>query len=340
MEVEVVDLFCGVGGLSFGLQKQGFEVIAGIDCDKTCQVAYEKNHKAKFINADIKALDPKFIQNLYSPNKIKILVGCAPCQPFSRYTSGLKNKNEEEKWGLLNYFGKIIEATQPEIISMENVPQLAKIDKYAVYQNFINTLKKNGYFVSNTEKIINCVEYGIPQSRKRLVLLASKFGEIEVIPPTHTNNKQTVKTAIGHLPSVADGVTSPYNPLHRAQKLSATNKLRIKYIKQGQSWKHLPTELINDCHKKLTGKTFGDVYGRMLWDEPAPTMTTHCIGFGNGRFGHPEQDRAITLLEAAIFQTFPEDYFVDTANSTTALQKHIGNAVPVKLGEVIGQNIQ
>jgi DNA (cytosine-5)-methyltransferase 1 len=335
----VVDLFCGVGGLTHGFVMENFNVIAGIDFDENCRYAFEKNNPgAKFIHRDITLITNQEIENLFPQNTIKILVGCAPCQPFSRYTSGTKSKKEETKWGLLNNFAKIVAKVKPDIVSMENVPQLATQDKY------LAILENNGYHVSNTKQIVYCPDYGIPQSRKRLVLLASKLGKIDIIPPTHTKqNYQTVKQAIGKLPKINAGEIDKIDKLHRTQKLSELNQLRINLLKEGQDWKSLPHNLIADCHKKESGKTFNGIYGRMKWNEPAPTMTTHCIGFGNGKFGHPEQNRAISLREAALLQTFPIDYDFfenDKTFSSTNIQRHIGNAVPVRLGQIIAQSIK
>ena len=341
----VVDLFCGVGGLSHGFVLEGFDVIAGIDSDQSCEFAFAKNNKAKFICKDVNEIDPKEIEKLFPKNAIKILVGCAPCQPFSRYTSGQKPKKVDDKWSLLNAFAKIIETLQPDIISMENVPQLAKYNKNGVYSKFIETLKNNGYFISDTQRVVFCPEYGVPQNRKRLVLLASKLGNINLIPSIFSkDNYPTVKQAIGKLPKIKDGEICKTDSLHRSQKLSDLNKKRIRLTKEGGSWRSWPEELKLDCHKKLSGKTFGDVYGRMKWNEPSPTLTTHCIGLGNGRFGHPEQHRAISLREAALLQSFPIDYkfFDDTKDEVISkdIQRHIGNAVPVNLGKAIAKSIK
>jgi len=345
-EFAVVDLFCGVGGLSHGFLLENFNIIAGIDSDKSCEYAFATNNRAKFICKDVNDIDPKEVGKLFPKNSIKILVGCAPCQPFSRYTSGLKPKNNDDnKWSLLRAFGKIIIETQPDIISMENVPQLAKYNKNGVYSEFIKVLSDNGYYISNTEKIVFCPEYGVPQNRKRLVLLASKLGHIDLIPAIfEKNNYPTVKEAISHLPKIKDGETCKTDSLHRAQKLSDLNKQRIRSTKEGGSWKTWPEELKLACHKISSGKTFGSVYGRMKWDEPSPTLTTHCIGLGNGRFGHPQQNRAISLREAALLQSFPMSYkFTDESKniiSTKDIQRHIGNAVPVNLGRAIAKSIK
>jgi DNA (cytosine-5)-methyltransferase 1 len=225
------------------------------------------------------------------------------------------------------------------------VPQLARYDKKGVYSDFVKVLKENKYFLSDTQKIVYCPEYGVPQSRKRLVILASKFGDIALIPPIYSKEDlPTVRKAIGQMPKIEDGEIFKEDPFHRAQKLSALNKKRIQNTKEGGSWRDWSDDLKLKCHKKISGSTFGDVYGRMRWDEPAPTLTTHCTGLGNGRFGHPEQHRAISLREAAILQSFPPDYKFsnpeDGEVTYTDLQRHIGNAVPVELGRAIAVSVK
>ena len=199
-----------------------------------------------------------------------------------------------------------------------------------------------GYFVHY--EVVNCPDYGIPQKRKRLVLLASKFGEIRLIPKTHDKETyKTVKDAIGNLPKINDGETCKIDRMHFARKLTSLNKLRIQNTPYGGSWLDWTDDIKLKCHKKQSGKSYTSVYGRMKWDEPSPTITTHCIGLGNGRFGHPEQDRAISLREASLLQTFPLDYrfFNDNDSySSVLIARQIGNAVPVKLGEVVAKSIK
>jgi len=190
---------------------------------------------------------------------------------------------------------------------MENVSQLVNFKKAPVFNDFLKTLKKEDYFIHF--EIVNCPEYGIPQNRKRLVLIASKLGKIDLIPKTHSKEKFiTVRDAIGKLPHIEDGEFYTKDKLHFARKLSLTNKKRIKNTPYAGSWKDWPEDLKLECHKKESGKSYSSVYGRMKWEEPSPTMTTHCIGYGNGRFGHPEQDRGISLREASILQSFPKNY--------------------------------
>jgi DNA (cytosine-5)-methyltransferase 1 len=175
-------------------------------------------------------------------------------------------------------------------------------------------------------------------------LLASRLGNIDLISPTHKKeNYVTVKDAIGHLPPLEAGQGCPTDALHRCRALSPLNLQRLKSTPYGGSWKDWPADLMLECHKKESGKSFGSVYGRMVWEEPSPTMTTLCTGIGNGRFGHPVQNRAISAREAALFQTFPITYkFFPNEHevSLTKASRYIGNAVPPKLGEVIAQSIK
>ena len=230
---------------------------------------------------------------------------------------------------------------QPQIISVENVPNL---QKYPIFDNFIKELENNKYKVKFS--VVFCPDYGIPQNRKRLVLLASKLGKIDIIDKiTYHSKNASVRNAIGNLPKIKAGEQCKSDKLHIARSLTPINVKRIKATpKNGGSWKDWDKSLILNCHKKDKGKTYSSVYGRMKWDEPSPTMTTFCTGIGNGRFGHPEQDRAISLREASLLQTFPMDYdFIEDKNAPVKIgiiSRHIGNAVPPKLGEVIGLSIK
>ncbi|MFM6017111.1 MAG: DNA cytosine methyltransferase [Dolichospermum sp.] len=334
--IATVDLFCGAGGLTYGFEQAGLPVKVGYDIDPTCKFPYEHNNKAKFVLQDIGNLSGSDLAEHFSGSSIKILVGCAPCQPFSNYSRRYNDK--KSKWKLLQDFVRLVKESEPDIISMENVLQL----KYhAVFQEFIENLENLKYYLEPYE--VNCLNYGIPQSRKRLVLFASKFGKINLIPATHNKGRyETVRKTIEHLEPLAAGEKSKTDKLHICSKLSNLNLKRIQASKPGGTWRDWPPELIAKCHTKKSGKSYPSVYGRMEWDKPSPTITTQCFGFGNGRFGHPEQHRAITLREAALLQTFPENYQFIAPNEDLAaisIGRLIGNAVPVKLGEVIGRSI-
>lgn len=340
-DVYAVDLFCGIGGLSYGMKQAGISVVAGIDNDPSCRFAFEKNLGSSFICTDVRSLEPDQINNMYPTSSYQVLIGCAPCQPFSTYTHKL-DKNEDNRWQLLHELGRIIKGVTPDIIVMENVPRIVDFKHSPVFQVFTQLLNDLGYNVSHT--IVFAPDYGIPQKRKRLVLLASKLGEIKLIPPTHSPDQyMTVREAIGGLERIESGQMSDSDHLHRAAKLSEKNLKRIKQSTPGGSWKRdWEHNLLLNCHKESQGKSYGSIYGRMKWDEPSPTMTTFCTGIGNGRFGHPEQDRAISLREAALLQSFPPSFkFFEnvTEMKYTVIAKHIGNAVPPRLGEIIGQTI-
>ncbi|MFA7298184.1 MAG: DNA cytosine methyltransferase [Candidatus Absconditabacterales bacterium] len=345
--IKVVDLFCGIGGLTHGFVNQGFNVVAGIDFDPLCKYAFEKNNNSKFLDMDIKDVKGSIIKKLYGKDSdIKILVGCAPCQPFSLMNtqkSQYFNNEDVELKSPIRKFADLIKEVKPEIVSMENVAGLIDEKKYPSFSYFINTLEDNGYKVSYS--VVDCTKYGIPQTRRRLVLLASRYGEIKLIPETH-KTPVTVRETIGKLSKIKAGEISKKDNLHRARDLNDLNKRRLDAIpKNGGSLLDVKDQsLIPECHKKDSGKTYlPNVYARMRWDKPAPTMTTWCTGFGNGRFGHPEQNRAISLREASLFQTFPMDYEFFDGNGTMSIQKiskQIGNAVPVRLGEVIAESIK
>lgn len=335
--IEAIDLFCGAGGLTAGLQKAGIKVKAGYDIEEQCRYAFEFNNNSEFVNKDITQVENAEIAQRYSDNVIRLLAGCAPCQPFSKYNQG-KDTSLDKKWPLLYAFARLIEGNLPELVAMENVPEVVK---HLVYQDFIRKLKELGYHTWTGT--VNCADYGVPQRRNRHVLLASRLGPIQLIEPTHKENWINIREVIGHLPKIKAGEQYKDDPLHRSVSLSEINLKRIQASKQGGSWKDWSEELRLPCHKKNTGSTYVSVYGRMSWDEPSPTMTTQCYGYGNGRFGHPEQDRAISLREAAIFQSFPNNYQFHPANvkmQTKDVGRMIGNAVPVRLGEVIGLSLK
>lgn len=335
--VSAIDLFCGAGGLTAGFIKSGINVTAGYDIDEACQYAYETNNEgSKFYPQDVTNLAANELLARYPAKDVKLLAGCAPCQPFSTYSHG-RNPKQHNKWPLLYQFSRLIREVQPELVSMENVPD---VTKHEVYHDFVKELKAQNYHVW-AEKVF-CPDYGIPQMRSRHVLLASKLGPIKLLPKTHSPAKyKSVRQAIGELPRLKSGEQHKRDPLHRAAQLSDLNLRRIRASKQGGTWRDWPADLVADCHKRESGKTYPGVYARMSWDQPSPTMTTQCYGFGNGRFGHPEQDRAISLREAAVLQTFPRSYkFLppDEPLQMSAVGRMIGNAVPPRLGEVIGKS--
>lgn len=335
VDTACIDLFCGAGGLTRGLQNVGLDVVAGVDVDPACRHPFEVNNSAKFLLEDVGELEPERLKELFNDAPARILAGCAPCQPFSTYSQRYETVGTP-RWSLMYHFARFVKALRPEFVTMENVPTVVK---HEVFGDFVNTLKNLGYHVWSG--VVDCTTYGLPQKRRRTVLLASLDGPFELIAPS-TNQPRTVREAIGSMPALANGQTDEDDRLHTAAKLSDLNYRRIQASKPGGTWRDWPPELVAACHKKESGRTYPGVYGRMVWDEPSPTLTTQYFGFGNGRFGHPDQDRAITLREGAILQGFDQDYSFlpeDEPVQFKTLGRLIGNAVPVTLGEIIGKSI-
>lgn len=331
-KVSVVDLFCGAGGLSYGLKMSGMGVSAGIDIDPCCRHPFEANVGSRFLKMDVSSMDPGFLSSLYPGNSVRVLAGCAPCQPFSSYTQGM----DRDRWGALARYADLVRAVRPDVIAMENVPGLAR---RPVFQKYLRTLKACGYHADY--RVVNCADYGVPQNRRRLVLLASRYPGIRVAGPA-PGPRPTVRSAIGHLDTLEAGSSSRDDPLHRASRLMAVNMRRMRSSRQGGTWRDWDRRLRAGCHTRGSGTRYSGVYGRMSWDEPSPTITTQFYGFGSGRFGHPSQDRALSLREGAILQSFPDGYsFVQPGSpiSIKPVGRLIGNAVPVGLGRAMGMSI-
>lgn len=331
-KIRAVDLFCGVGGLTHGLISGGITVRAGFDLDPACRYPFEENNSAVFYECDVKDLTAVEIMPHLQDADFTILVGCAPCQPFSTYSRSGRSKRRANDWQLVSSFGRLVEEVQPHFVSMENVSQLAD---HQVFQDFLDRMA--GYHIRWA--VVECADIGVPQSRRRLVLVASRVGKIELILPERARFR-TVRDAIADLPRLRAGETDSQDPLHVSSSLSPLNLRRIRASKPGGTWRDWEPSLKAECHRRQSGATYPSVYGRMEWDKAAPTITTQCFGYGNGRFGHPEQDRAISLREAAMLQTFPRTYkFVPPGDPIrfNKLGRLIGNAVPVRLGEFIAE---
>ncbi|KJY50389.1 DNA cytosine methyltransferase [Bifidobacterium mellis] len=335
--VEAIDLFCGTGGLSLGLKQGGINIIAGIDNADACEYPYKYNLKAKFIKASVADITGADLNQLWNQSEIRLLAGCAPCQPFSSQRRGADTRNEKA-WPLLKEFGRLVDETHPEFVTMENVPN---ISSSIVFNNFVNTLKSLGYTVKYT--VLYGPDYGLPQKRKRLVLLAGLGYEVQLPKPKYEkNNYHTVYDAIHDLPSLASGERDPNDPLHAARNLTPLNLKRLRASRPGGTWLDWPEELRLNCQKTEKGKTFKSFYGRMRWDEPSPTITTQFYNPGAGRFTHPEQDRSLTLREASRLQGFPDSYIFNDPNKpivVSTIGKLIGNAVPPVFGDAIAHEI-
>lgn len=337
-KVQAIDLFCGAGGLSYGLQQAGVQIAAGLDFDAKCEFPFTHNIGGEFLGRDLADTTSSELGVFFKDPKYSLIAGCAPCQPFSTLSNG-SDRKKSNKWPLLRQFGRVIRDLRPTLVTMENVPVLKREE---IFEEFVDGLENLGYHV--VHRVIDASTYGVPQRRKRLVLLASMLGPIRIISPEELGvQSKTVREAISHLPPLKAGEVSEYDPLHKARSITPINLERIRHSKPGGTWEDWPEELILACHKKSQGTSFKSVYGRMEWDKPSGTMTTQSYNFGTGRYGHPEQDRALTLREMAILQSFPDDYqFVAPGVSPefTSIGRLIGNAVPVRLGYVIGKSIQ
>ena len=334
----VVDLFCGAGGLTHGFRLEGYDVVAGYDVDELCRYPYEYNNQAPFVCKDVETVSSQELDELFYPGEPKILVGCAPCQPFSSYNQ----KSNDLKWRLVERFAEHIVALKPDVVSMENVPRLLEFQDGRVFDGFVSSLESVGYFVSHS--VVHLPDLGLPQRRSRLVLLASLHGELQLAPRVREACEwTTVESAIGHLAPLKAGEQDEVDPMHVTSRLSSQNLARIKASRPGGSWKDWDDDLVACCHRTESGRGYGAVYGRMRWDQPAPTITTQFFGFGSGRFGHPSQDRALSLREGAILQSFPPAYrFLRPGQRVDmkGLGRIIGNAVPVTLAEAIARSVK
>jgi DNA (cytosine-5)-methyltransferase 1 len=335
-DLACIDLFCGAGGLTCGLRKAGINVVAGVDVDKSCRYPFEVNNSANFLLEDVGEIKPEQLNEHFGRASVRVLAGCAPCQPFSTYSQRYETVGTA-RWGLMYHFARHVKSIRPEFVTMENVPTVMK---HEVYQDFVKTLQNLGYHVWS--EVVDCKKYGLPQNRRRTVLLASRDRPLELISPA-AGPVRSVRDAIGVMPSLSQGEKSDADRMHVAASLSNLNLERIRASRPGGTWRDWPKELVAECHRKDTGRTYPGVYGRMSWDQPSPTLTTQFFGFGNGRFGHPDQDRAITLREGAILQGFPPEYsFLPEGDKVhfKTLGRLIGNAVPVTLGKIIGESIK
>lgn len=333
--ITAIDLFCGAGGLTRGLLDAGINVIAGIDIDKRCKETYEKNNSpALFYDADVRQLKYSFIEKLIegTAKKNLLFAGCAPCQSFSQQRKSSARRTDAT---LLIAFGRLVERFRPGQVLIENVPGLTRVKGFSAYRRFLKILKINRY--EYDDGIIDAKHYGVPQTRWRYVLFAMK-GKKPTLPKrlcgSNLKPYKTVRRAIYSYPKISAGEKHAGFFNHVAASVSELNLLRLQHTPHnGGDRRAWPDELILNCHKgDYKGHT--DVYGRMFWDRPAPTLTAKCNSISNGRYGHPYQNRAISLREAASLQTFNDDYVFYGSNLHIA--KQIGNAVPVRLAEKLG----
>ena len=335
--MNAVDFFCGGGGMTRGLLNAGIDVQFGLDFNPSCQTTYEHNNEIPYLCHDITKVQPEELLEQFpvlAENNELLLVGCAPCQPFSNQRH---SEHEHVAVNLLDEFGRMVRAFNPVCVLVENVPGIQNRG-HAVFERFLTLLHDMNYHVFYD--VVNAKNYGVPQSRKRLILIASR--EFAPERPPQTNGEgllpyATVRNAIERFPPIVAGGTNEDYFNHQASSLSALNTQRIENTPHdGGSRTDWSANLILNCHNNgYKGHT--DVYGRMRWDSVSPTLTSKCFSISNGRFAHPEQNRAISLREAAALQSFPDNY--QFFGSVQEIGKQIGNAVPVLLAQHIGEYI-
>jgi len=336
-KLQAVDFFCSAGGVSCGFKQAGIEILGGIDIDERCKETYEKNIKSKFLCADVSTLDKKCLRKHFKIRRRQrnlIFVGCSPCQYYSNIKT---NKTKSKKTRLLLAdFQEFVEYYLPGYVFIENVPGLER-KQGSPLKKFKKFLTENGYQI--VDDVLNAKYFGVPQNRRRYVLLASRIRRNIKLPLPEKTAIKTVKEAIGNYeiykPLIA-GEIDPTDFIHSASSLSVMNLERIRRTEKDggdrMAWKN-NSELQLKCYDGHDGHT--DVYGRMHWDKPSPAITTRFDSLSNGRYGHPEQDRAISLREGATLQSFPLDYKFYSC-SKNVIAKMIGNAVPPELAKRIG----
>lgn len=323
-----IDLFSGIGGLTTGLKKAGFKIVSAIELDANAVKTYKLNHrKTNVINKDIRKVSISSLKKILGKNNLSLLAGCPPCQGFSsvRRLNKKQTIRDDRNQLILEYL-RLVKGLKPLTIMMENVPG---INDYYLFDVLLKELKRLKYKVDY--RIVNIKDYGVPQRRRRMVLVGSKLGEIEVAK--ETNEKVTVRDAIGKLNLKND-------PLHdtREKRTQRIFEMISMIPKNGGSRKDLPEEYILKCHtKKNVG--FHDIYGRLKWDDYSSTITGGCLSPSKGRFLHPEEDRAITVREAALLQSFDIDYKFPKGISKTTASTMIGNALPPKFSYIQSKNI-
>lgn len=337
--MKAYDFFSGCGGTSAGLRSAGIQVVLGLDCDRDAGLTFRRNFpEAAFLHRDIRGvsadeLDPYIERRRASPI---MFTACAPCQPFSKQNR--QKKAVDGRVSLLDELRRFVARHEPEYLFVENVPGLQyRCLHDGPLAGFMTFLKSHGY--STSHDIVLSQRYGVPQHRQRLVLAATRLGTLELPTPTYgpgTENPEypTVWAAIAGYPPIAAGEAHPSVANHRASSLSDLNLARVRATPEGGSRKNWPAELLLDCHVGYSGHS--DVYGRLDRNRPAAALTTRCISLSNGRFGHPIQDRALSVREAAAIQTF-EDTFV-FEGSLNSMAQQIGNAVPARLARAFGEH--
>ncbi len=336
-----VDLFCGGGGLTQGLKDAGFVVVAGVELDPVAADTYHANHpSAHLFASDIRDISGEELLASSPEGRIDLIAACPPCQGFSSLTS--KYRRDDARNELIFEFVRLVKEVRPRMIMMENVPGLANGRGKAFFEEALRKFRNLGYRLDF--RICDVADYGVPQHRKRLVLLGALHANLKVAMPIFGADGKmkpyrTVRDTISGMPRpvVFDSRKSVGGPVNLmwnvVRRISAINVERLKALPCGADRRALPENLRPPCHK-TNNKGFVNVYGRMRWDEPSPTITGGCTTLSKGRFGHPEQNRTISVLEAALLQTFPPSYIFQTP-SIDAVCKIIGNALPPLFAKIM-----
>ncbi|MEZ2329681.1 DNA cytosine methyltransferase [Mesorhizobium sp. RCC_202] len=343
-QLRAVDFFCGAGGMSLGLTQAGIRVLGGIDNSVDCKRTYEANVPgAKYIRRDITRLSAKELGKRLGiePNDPNLVFcGCSPCQFWSKIRTD-RSRSVRTAF-LLKQFQKFLRAFRPGFVVVENVPGLYRRKDNAILRDFIAFLADEGY--NFADGIVNANHYGVPQNRMRYLLIASRVKTVTTLPAPSESGSLNVRDFLGlhnGFPSIAAGHRDQTKFLHTTLGLSEKNLRRIQMTPPDggdrSSWADDPNLQIDAYRGR--DKIFRDVYGRMSWSRPAPTITTRFTSLSNGRFGHPDEPRAISVREGATLQTFPKDYrFV--SSSLEGLARQIGNAVPPALARHIGEHLR
>lgn len=333
MPYNAIELFSGCGGMTEGLKQAGFKVVAAIEMDELAARTYRANHEAygvHLIQKDIRKIDTQEIKDLLDGKPLHLLAGCPPCQGFSSMKKRNKKKSARDPRNslILDYL-RFVEDLHPIVIMLENVPGLAN---YNQFKKVFKRLIELGY--DPKFRVVNVANYGVPQRRKRLVMVGSLLGNIDI--PEGTTTFKTVRDAIGKLESVAETNDEVHRifPTHTKEVQERIERTPPN----GGSRRDLPPEYTLECHKK-EGIGFNDVYGRLRWDDVSSTITGGCLNPSKGRFIHPVENRCITAREAALLQTFPRNYIFPTDIPRSAIALMIGNALPPEFCKFQSENI-
>ncbi len=321
-----LDLFCGSGAVSLGLRQAGFNVIGAVDYEVGACRTYRANHpNVRLIESDIRKVDPSVFSDLI-PDRLDLLVICAPCQPFS--SQNRAKSAADKRANLVDEAKKFIKRYDPRLVFLENVPGLASTSIFADFTTWLRS--ECGYDVAEPMRV-NAADSGVPQRRMRMIMVAAKGAVLNEALDLKIHPRVTVGDAIGNLPVPPVGRSENISDaLHYSRKHSPLNIERLKHIPaNGGGRNSLPARLRLACHKNTKDSAFSDTYGRMSLSDVAPTLTTGCTDITRGRFAHPVQNRAITLREAARIQSFPDDYIFHGNANQIAMQ--IGNAVPPRM---------